>query len=74
MSGREVLVHIKGDDGLRAIPTIILSSSAAVEDVQYCYLHNANSYVRKPAQWDSFASVLLQMNKFWPFAEPISAD
>jgi two-component system, chemotaxis family, response regulator Rcp1 len=68
MSGREVLVQIKSDESLRAIPTIILSSSEAVEDIQYCYQHNASSYVRKPAQWDSFASVLLQMNKFWLFA------
>jgi len=42
MDGREVLAHIKKDDGLKMIPTIVLSSSETEVDVLISYQLQAN--------------------------------
>jgi len=48
MSGREVLACIKEDQELRAIPTIVLSSSDADLDIHMANLLQASCYVTKP--------------------------
>ena len=64
MTGREVLAQIKGDDSLRTIPTIILTTSAAYEDVQDCYRLQANSYVCKPVSFELFEDLVKSINNF----------
>ena len=56
--GREVLAQIKGDDSLRTIPTIFLTTSAAYEDVQDFYELQANSYVCKPVSFELFEDLV----------------
>jgi chemotaxis family two-component system response regulator Rcp1 len=65
MDGREVLALIKRDEQLKSIPTIVLSSSEAEADVMICYQLQANCYLRKPAQWDAFDSIVRSINSFW---------
>jgi chemotaxis family two-component system response regulator Rcp1 len=65
LNGREILAHLKRDADLRAIPTIILTASDAETDVQYCYHHHANCYIKKPEQWDSFDLIVKYVNEFW---------
>ena len=65
MDGREVLAIIKEDIHLKAIPTIILTSSDARADIDYCYQNAANCYIRKPDDWDSFSHVVRGINSFW---------
>jgi chemotaxis family two-component system response regulator Rcp1 len=65
MDGREVLARIKRDHSLSMIPTIVLTASDAKEDVLYCYQQHANCFIRKPNEWDTFGSVVRDMNKFW---------
>jgi len=48
MDGREVLAHIKGDDDLKTIPTVILTTSEAEADISKSYQLQANSYLCKP--------------------------
>lgn len=43
MDGREVLAHIKEDDGLKTIPTVILTTSDAEADIVRSYELHANS-------------------------------
>jgi len=45
MDGREVLALIKSDEGLRSIPTIILTTSDAHADIVKSYELNANAYI-----------------------------
>src|ERR1700686_3220248 len=45
MDGRQVLAHIKADDGLKTIPTVILTSSEAESDVVKSYQLQANCYL-----------------------------
>jgi chemotaxis family two-component system response regulator Rcp1 len=65
MDGREVLAQIKGDKSLKLIPTIVLSSSETDADVLISYQLQANCYLRKPAQWDAFDSLVRSINTFW---------
>ena len=54
MDGREVLAHIKEDDSLKTIPTVILTTSEAEEDIAKSYQLQANCYLSKPVQLDAF--------------------
>jgi len=63
--GREVLAEIKGDDVLRTIPTIILTTSDAEADIDLSYRLQANSYLRKPVQLDRFEKLIQAVDAFW---------
>ena len=63
--GREVLRHIRGNEKLKSIPTVILSTSNAPSDINESYALLANSYLSKPIQFDKFESVVRSINDFW---------
>ena len=65
MDGREVLALIKKDQDLKIIPTIILTTSDDEADVMVSYQLQANCYLRKPAHWDAFDSLVRSINAFW---------
>ena len=65
MDGREVLAHIKADDGLKTIPTVILTTSEAEADIVTSYQLQANCYLSKPVQLDAFESIVKSINDFW---------
>jgi two-component system, chemotaxis family, response regulator Rcp1 len=50
MDGREVLVHIKEDESLKTIPTVILTTSDSEADIAKSYQLQANCYLSKPVQ------------------------
>jgi len=56
--GREVLREIKGDDCLKCIPVVILTTSNAEEDLIETYKMNANCYITKPVDLDQFINVV----------------
>jgi two-component system, chemotaxis family, response regulator Rcp1 len=65
MDGREVLAHIKKDESLKTIPTVILTTSEAEADILKSYQLQANCYLSKPVQFDAFQSLLKSVNDFW---------
>jgi two-component system, chemotaxis family, response regulator Rcp1 len=65
MDGREVLVHIKEDDSLKTIPTVILTTSDAEVDIVKSYQLQANCYLNKPVQLDAFEVLVKSINDFW---------
>jgi two-component system, chemotaxis family, response regulator Rcp1 len=65
MDGREVLTHIKEDDDLKTIPTIILTTSDAEADILRSYQLQANCYLNKPVQLDAFEALVKSINDFW---------
>jgi two-component system, chemotaxis family, response regulator Rcp1 len=65
MGGREVLAHIKEDDNLKTIPTVILTTSDADADVLTSYQLQANCYVSKPVQLEEFEGLVKSINDFW---------
>ena len=65
MDGREVLAHIKADDSLKSIPTIILTTSDAEADVVRSYQLQASAYLTKPVQLAEFESLVKSVGNFW---------
>jgi CheY-like chemotaxis protein len=63
--GRQVLSEIKQDQELRAIPVVILTTSAAEEDVLRSYDLHANCYVTKPVDLEKFIVVVQSIDRFW---------
>ena len=65
MDGREVLAHIKEDESLKTIPTVILTTSDSEVDIVKSYQLQANCYLTKPVQLDSFETLVKSINDFW---------
>lgn len=65
MDGREALGLIKSDPELRAIPTVILTTSSADEDVYRSYSLGANSFITKPVTFDGLVGVVRALGAYW---------
>jgi two-component system, chemotaxis family, response regulator Rcp1 len=65
MDGRQVLAYIKEDAKLKTIPTVILTTSDAEEDITKSYQLQANCYLSKPVQLDAFENLVKSINDFW---------
>lgn len=63
--GRQVLAEIKADPNLRRIPVIVLTTSAADQDVAQAYDRHANAYVRKPVGYTALLDVVRSIEHFW---------
>jgi len=63
--GRELLREIKEDSDLRRIPVVILTTSAAEEDIVRSYSLHANCYVTKPLGIEQFLAVVRSIESFW---------
>src|ERR1700676_2424005 len=56
---------IKGDQTLKTIPTVILTSSEAEADIVKSYQLQANCYLSKPVQLDEFQQLVAGISEFW---------
>lgn len=65
MDGREVLAHIKNDENLKTIPTVILTTSETEADILKSYQLQANAYLVKPVQLAAFESLIQSIGDFW---------
>ena len=63
--GREVLAEIKQDPNLKRIPVVILTTSAAEQDILKTYNLHANCYVTKPVDFEQFITVVKSIERFW---------
>ncbi len=64
-NGRQVLAEIKQDDDLKTIPTVILTTSHADEDIEAVYQLRANCYLTKPVEFDAFDGLVKSISEFW---------
>ena len=65
MDGKEVLQAIKGDPAFLKIPVLILTTSAAEQDILDAYRHHVNAYITKPIDLDEFVRVVSSIDQFW---------
>jgi CheY-like chemotaxis protein len=65
LDGLEVLRRIRADERTRLLPVVILTSSDEERDRLHGYRHGANSYVRKPVDYDQFAEAIRQLGVYW---------
>ena len=65
INGHEVLQTIKADDAFTSIPVVVLTTSAADEDIGAAYSHHVNAYVRKPIDFEAFLTTVRAVGDFW---------
>jgi two-component system response regulator len=64
-NGREVLVEVKSDADLKAIPIVVLTTSQAERDILTAYGLHANCYITKPVSFKNFTQVIRDIGNFW---------
>ena len=65
VDGLEVLRQLKGDETLKRIPVVMLTSSREETDLVKSYRLGANAYVVKPVGFEQFADAIRQLGIFW---------
>ena len=63
--GLEVLRQLRQSGRTKTIPVVIFTSSSEASDIAGAYEHGANSYVRKPVEFDSFAEAARMLGLYW---------
>lgn len=65
ISGLEVLRFVRADPRTRRLPVVILTTSKEERDIIDSYDLGANSYVRKPVDFDQFVEATRQLGLYW---------
>ena len=65
IGGLEVLRRLRSDERTRLLPVVILSSSSERRDMLEGYGLGANSYVRKPVNFEQFVRAVEQLKSYW---------
>jgi len=64
-NGHEVLKYIKGNDSMKHIPVIMLTTSSAQSDINLSYNNYANCYITKPVEVSDFLTIIATIENFW---------
>lgn len=65
VDGLEVLRRLRSDERTRLVPVVILTSSKERQDMLDGYGLGANSYVRKPVNFERFVEAVEQLKLYW---------
>jgi CheY-like chemotaxis protein len=65
MNGRELLAVLRDDEDLSSIPLVVLTTSAAPDDITDAYQKHANAYVTKPVNLDDFLQAVQRIDAFF---------
>ncbi|MDF2640408.1 MAG: response regulator receiver protein [Novosphingobium lindaniclasticum] len=65
MDGKDLLVAVKSDPGLRHIPVVMFTSSESPTDIRECYERHASCYVVKPFNSGKYTQALHDVVNFW---------
>jgi len=65
VDGFEVIQTIKGNDALKRMPIIVLTTSNRHEDVNRAYEMGCNAYLVKPVLFDNFIKAVAEIQRFW---------
>jgi CheY-like chemotaxis protein len=63
--GRDVLAEIKGDEQLKRIPVVVLTTSNATKDILETSDLQANCYLIKPVDFPEFVTIVKLIEDFW---------
>ncbi len=65
VDGLEVLRRLRADDRTKCLPVVILTSSSEEVDIIKSYHLGANSYVRKPVDFEQFMEAVRHLGLYW---------
>jgi two-component system response regulator len=65
IDGLEVLKRLRSDERTRHVPVVVLTSSMEQRDIVACYDDGANSYIRKPVDFEEFLKAVNQLGMYW---------
>lgn len=65
LDGFEVMKRLRADDRTKLLPVVILTSSIEERDLAHGYGLGANSYIRKPVDFEQFIVSVNQIGLYW---------
>jgi len=65
VDGIEILRQIKTNPKMKVIPVVILTSSLEEKDIENGYSYGANSYIRKPVDFNKFQEAVQYLGIYW---------
>jgi len=65
LDGFEVLKKVRTDPRTKLLPVVILTSSKEQQDIVEGYGLGANSYIRKPVDFQQFVEAVRQLGLYW---------
>ena len=65
IDGLEVLRRIRADDRTALLPVVVLTTSRETLDLQQAYHLGANSYIRKPVDFERFLAAIELIGRYW---------
>jgi two-component system response regulator len=65
VDGLEVLRRLRANERTKRLPIVMLTSSKEERDMMESYDHGANSYIRKPVDFNQFMEVIQQLGLYW---------
>lgn len=75
IDGLTVLQKIRAQERTRLLPVVILTSSSEDRDIVESFSQGANSYVRKPVEFDRFTEAVQQLGLYWAVInEPLPGE
>ena len=73
VDGIEVLRQIKGDEKMRGVPVVVMTSSNEERDVVDSYRLGVNSYIVKPIEFPAFLEVVAKIGLYWVLTNRVPA-
>jgi two-component system response regulator len=65
IDGLEVLRRLRSEPRTALLPIVVLTSSTEERDMVESYRRHANSYIRKPVDFEQFIDAVRQLGLYW---------